>query len=466
MKTENIEDIYELSPVQQGILFHSLLTPELALYFIQLSYTLRGNLNIHAFGLAWQQVATRHPILRTGFYWEQLDKPLQVVHKKITIPLEQQDWRGIDPVEEEEQFQSFLASDRQKNFDFSQPPLMRLTLIRLSDDSYQFVLSKHHLILDGWSSALVMKDFIQIYETLCQRKNTFLAPSSPFGDYIAWLQKQDLSQAEKFWRQMLEGVRSPTSLNNLNTDNLSNSEQRYDEQQIKLSAAITTSLQSLARQHQLTLNTLIQGAWAILLSRYSCQKNVVYGCTVSARPVDLVGVESMAGTFVNTLPVQVNVDGEQYLLLWLQQLQNQQVEMRQYEYTPLVDIQGWSEVPRGMPLFESFVVFENYPIDQVLRKWESDLEIQNISTLYKTNYPINIVIQPSSKLDIGISYDCCRFDVSTINSILKHFEILLQSIVNNPTVRLKNLKVLSEKEQQIFINLEKEIKFDFNFLKV
>lgn len=463
MKTENIEDIYELSPVQQGILFHSLYAPELGLYFIQFSYTVRGHFNVAAFDRAWQQVAARHTILRTSFYWEEIDKPLQVVHRQVKVPLEQHDWRGVDPVEQDKRIKSFLVSDRSSGFDFSQAPLMRLTAIRLADHFYQIVWSKHHLILDGWSAPLAIEEVFQLYEALCQGQNVSLAPCRPFRDYIAWLRKQDLSKAEVFWRQALRGVQAPTPLTNLEVENLSSQEERYDEQQIKLSAATTAALQSLAKQHQLTLNTLFQGAWAVLLSRYSCENQVVYGCGVSGRPVDLVGVETMLGVFINTLPVCVKLEPEQFLLKWLRQLQAQQVEMRQYEYSPLVEIQGWSEVPRSMPLFESIVVFENYPAARVQKNREEALEILKFTSFYKTNYPLNVIGYPGSELVIGINYDCRRFDAATITGILQHFEILLQSIVTNPEVRLKDLTLLTEREQHTALMLEKEVYFDFNF---
>jgi hypothetical protein len=461
MKTENIEDIYELSPVQKGILFHGLYAPEMGLYFIQFSYTVRGNLNVVAFERAWQQVIARHTILRTSFYWEEIDKPLQVVHRQVKVPLEQQDWRGIESTEQQERLESFLKCDRDRGFDFSQAPLMRVTLIRLADEVYQIIWSKHHLILDGWSGPLVFKEVIQLYEAFCQNQDVSLALCRPFKDYIAWLRKQDLSKAEEFWRRLLSGVKAPTPLSHIEVDNSSNQTERYDEEQIKLSAATTATLQSLARQHQLTLNTLFQGAWAFLLSRYSCQNAIVYGCGVSGRPVELVGVESMVGVFINTLPVRVQVDPEQFLLPWLKQLQAQQVEMRQYEYSPLVDVQGWSEVPRGIPLFESIVVFENYPTLGNVHKGEQKLEIEKFTSFYKTNYPLNVIGYPGSELAIGINYDSRRFDAATIVGILWHFEILLEDIAMNPEVRLKDLSLLTPEQKRFALLLEKEVTFDF-----
>jgi amino acid adenylation domain-containing protein len=445
MNGDNIEDIYELSPAQQGILFHSLYSPDSGVYFVQQCYALRGNLNIVAFEDAWQQVVTRHTALRTSFYWENLDKPVQVVNRQVKVPLEQYDWRGIEPTLQQEQLEAFLESDRKQGFDMSQESLIRLTLIGLSDDSYQFIWSKHHLILDGWSTALVLKDVVQRYEALCQGQKVPDTPSRPYGDYIAWLQQQDLSKAETFWRQALSGIQAPTPLISPNIDKPHPVE--YDEQQVKLSQTTTAALQSLARQHQLTLNTLVQGAWAILLSRYSREDDVIYGSTVSGRPADLTGAESMVGLFINTLPVRVKVDANTALLPWLKQLQAQLVEMRQYEYSPLIEIQGWSEVPRGVPLFESILVFENYPVDRVLRESKVNIEIQNVSAFDRTNYPLTAIVIPGSELEFKISYDRNRFDCATITRMLGHFQTLLEGIATNPDVLLKDLPLLTKAEE-------------------
>lgn len=463
MKTENIQDIYEVSPIQHGILFHSLSASELVLYFVQLGFTWHGHLNVVAFERAWQYVVDRHTILRTSFYWEDIDKPLQVVYRNVKVSVIQQDWRGIDSVEQHQRLNSFLKCDREQGFDLSQAPLMRLTLIRLNDHSYQFIWSLHMIILDGWSYPLVLKEVMEVYKAFRQGQDMPLVPGSNFRDYITWLRKQDSSKAEEFWRQMLRGVKAPTPLTNLDSDNLSNAEERYDELLIRLSKATTAKLQSLARQHHLTINALVQGTWVLLLSRYTCQNEVVYGCTVSGRPVDLEGSESMLGMLVNTLPIRVKVDPQQYLLFWLKQFQEQLVEIRQYEYSSLVDIQRWSEMPRGLPLFESIFVFENQPIDTVLSESQEGIDFTNLINLYKTNYPLTVVGYPGLELRIGINYDYHRFDTATIAGILKHFEILLQNMATNPEVRLKDLSLLTERERQITLMLEKQATFNFGF---
>ena len=448
MKIKNVEDVYSLSPMQQGMLFHSLYSPDSGMYFEQLSCTLNGDLNVSAFQGAWQRVVERHPVLRTAFIWEGLDEALQVVRQQVKVPWEQHDWRAFSPIMQREQLKSFLQADRERGFDLSVAPLMRLTLLQVDENAYHFIWSYHHLLLDGWCLSLLLKEVFALYKAFSQGQDLHLVRSRPYRDYIAWLQQQNLSQAEAFWRQALKGFTAPTPLVvGKAVGNLSSQQESYDEQQIQLSAATTQALQSFAQHHQLTLNTLVQGAWVLLLSRYSGQEDVVFGATVSGRPADLVGVESMVGLFINTLPVRVLVSPQAHLVQWLQQLQAQQVELRQYEYSPLVQVQGWSEVPRGLPLFESIVVFENYPIDASLQQGGS-LEFRNVRALERTNYPLTLAADPGAQLSLQLSYDCRRFDADTITRMLEHFQILLEGIVADPKQGLSDLPMLTAKERQ------------------
>ncbi|WP_460207482.1 amino acid adenylation domain-containing protein [Scytonema sp. NUACC21] len=447
-KIKNVEDIYSLSPMQEGMLFHTLYASNSGVYFEHLNCTLKGNLNVLAFQKAWQQVVERHPVLRTAFIWEGLDEPLQVVRQHISLPWEQHDWRSLSPVEQQEQLEAFLQADRERGFDLSQAPLMRLTLIQLASDAYQFIWSHHHLLLDGWSLPLVLKDVFAFYQAFSLKQDLYHKHSRPYRDYIAWLQQQDLTQAEAFWRHTLKGFTAPTPLGiDRALDSTSSLEEPHSEQLLQLSIAVTSELQSFARQHQLTLNTLIQGAWALLLSRYSSQEDVVFGATFSGRPAALAEVESMVGLFINTLPVRVMVSPTTELLSWLGQLQAQLLELRSYEYSPLVQVQGWSDVPRGLPLFESIVVFENYPVDASLREEGGSLEIRNVGAVEQTNYPLTLAAAPGKQLSLHLSYDCRRFDATTITRMLGHLETLLCGIVTNPEQRLSDLPILTPAER-------------------
>ncbi len=459
---EDIQDIYPLSPIQDGILFHALHATEMELYHMQQVYTIHSNLNIPALKYAWQQVTNLHTVLRTSFYWEELNNTLQVVHKQVKVPIEYQNWQGIDPLEQQERLKSFVKSDRMQRFDLSQAPLMRVNIIQIQEHAYYLFLSNHLIILDGWSYPFLLKDVVEIYEAYCRGQDTPLLGGSCFGNYISWLQQQDSSKAEEFWQHELKELKKPTPLTNLYSNNLSNIEERYEDLQITLSEESTRNLDSLAREHYLTMSTLIQGAWAILLSHYSGEKNVVYGCTSSGRPVDLEGSESMVGEMVNTLPVYIKVNMDEYLLPWLQQLQTKLIEIREYEYYPLVDVQKCSKVRGNVSLFDSFFVFENQKTGKFLEEWGS-INVCGNTQYYKTNYPLNIVGYPGSELIIGINYDFRRFDAITIINILDHLKILLESMVTNPKVRIKELLLVMEQRSHIkLLTLEKEMSLHFD----
>ena len=388
----NIELIYGLSPIQQGMLFHSLYEPGADVYFEQFSWSFREAIDIQLFARAWQYVVQQHPILRTSFHWEELDEPLQVVHRRVQMPIEQYDWRRLSAEEQAARLEAFLKADRRRGFELSKAPLLRLALIRMGEQEYQVVWSYHHLLVDGWSAPLIRGDFLAAYDALRSGRSVSLKARPPYRQYINWLQQQDLSGAEAFWRQALKGFTTPTPIYAEPPDPAARGQgDDYAAQQIVLAEAATEGLQALARQSRLTLNTLVLGAWALLLSRYSGQEDVVYGATVSGRPPELPGSESMIGVFINTLPMRVRVDPQAALGPWLQQLQKQQFEWRQFEYTPLAEIQRWSDGEPGVPLFKSIVVFENFPSDAAESR-------RNIRVFQRTNYPLTLVAEPGAQL--------------------------------------------------------------------
>jgi amino acid adenylation domain-containing protein/non-ribosomal peptide synthase protein (TIGR01720 family) len=449
---QNIEDIYPLSPMQQGMLFESLYAPDSGVYFEQVICTLTGNLDVKAFEKAWQQLVARHSILRTGFVWEQLSQPLQVVYRQVKLTVEVYNWQELSAQEQQQQLELFLQSQRQQGFQLSVAPLMRFHLIQLSADSYQFVWSHHHLLLDGWSLPLVFKDLLYFYQAISQGESLHYQSVANYRNYIAWLQKQDLALAEKFWRQKLQGFTVPTPLTvDKLLPNQENGNVSYSEQQIQLTVPATAAVGSFARQHQLTISNLIQAVWAILLCHYSQETDVVFGTTVSGRPPSLVGIESMVGLFINTLPVRVQVSADTQLLDLLKDLQAQQVESEQYSYSSLADIQGFSEVPKGMSLFESIVVFENYPVDATMRSHNYGFDLDNIHGIEQTNYPLTLVAIAREQLLVKISYDTSRFDDATIARMLGHFQTLLEGIIANPEQHLAELPLLTPSEQQQLI---------------
>ncbi|WP_333183873.1 amino acid adenylation domain-containing protein [Microcoleus sp. B3-D7] len=444
----NVEDFYPLSPMQQGMLFHTLYSPNSGVYFEQLTCTLRQLANAQAFKQAWQQVTDRHPILRTSFVWEGVKEPVQVVSRQVQLPWEELDWQDLAPAAQQQQLETFLKSDRDRGLDMRQPPLMRMTLIKLAKDTYYFIWSHHHLLLDGWSNPTILTEVFDFYQAELNGEQLSLPRPRPYRDYIVWIQQQNLSEAESFWRQRLQGFTAPTPLPIERDFGAAAGEESDREQQILLPVATTAALRSLARQQQLTLNTLVQGAWGLLLSRYSGEEDVIFGTVVSGRPPDLAGVESMVGLFVNTLPARVKIRAKDSLLSWLKQLQDRQIEARQYEYSPLVEVQRWSEVPRRLPLFDTLVVFENYPLESSLQKRVQNLEIESVLSFEKTNYALTLTVVPGEELALKIGYSSNRFEDAAIARMLGHLQTLLEGMSANPERQLSELPLLSAAERQ------------------
>ena len=450
----NIEAIYPLSPMQQGMIFHTIEAPNSGVYCEQLTCIIEGNLNVLAFERAWQEIVRRHSVFRTLFLWENRQKPLQVVRNSVKLPWVNSDWRNLEHEVQQQSLESFLRDDRLRGFALERAPLMRCTLIQLSEETYQFIWTHHHLLIDGWCLSIILDEVFTFYEAFKQGQTLDLPSPRPYREYINWLQKQNSEGAKPFWEEELLNITAPTPLivERAKKNNISQIEQGDNRFELLLSASLTDSLSTLTQRNCLTLSTLIQGAWAILLNRYSNESDVIFGATVSGRPVELEGVENMVGLFINTLPVRVKIDRETQVLSWLKKLQQRQVERAEYSYTPLVEIQGWSNIPRGLPLFESLVVFENYPIDASLATGKGDLQINQIETFDRTNYPLTLEVMPAEKLSLQISYDRSRFEADTIKRMLGHLTNLLESIATNPEQSISQLSLLSpaERHQLLF----------------
>ncbi|MEH1813020.1 MAG: amino acid adenylation domain-containing protein [Nostoc sp.] len=451
-KSKDIESIYPLSPTQEGILFHTLYESESTIYFEQFQLTLHGNLDPGVFERAWQLLVERHSALRTLFVWKNRKQSVQVVRKQVNLPWSNLDWRMFPQQEQEIRLNSFLDSDRKQGFELDKAPLMRFALIRVADETYEFVWSFHHLLIDGWSWPIIFKELFALYESIQNGQQLYLAPSRPFRDYINWLQQQDLAGAKAFWQQNLEGFTAPTPLIvERAIGQSSHQQQNIDVRSQHLSVERTTTLKSFAQQHHLTLATLVQAAWGLLLSRYSGESDVVFGTTVSGRPPSLSGVESMVGLFINTLPARLKIPDKTDLLSWLGLLQQEYIEREQYSYTPLVDIQGVSEVPRTQLLFESLVVFENYPVNVTLQQLPGNLSIGELQDRGQTNYPLTLLAIPGEEMTVKIYYDRQRFDADIIDRMAGHFLTLLEGITINPHRTAGELPLLTPAEQDLLL---------------
>ncbi|HET7287407.1 MAG TPA: condensation domain-containing protein, partial [Pyrinomonadaceae bacterium] len=323
-----VEDFYPLTPAQQGILFHALFAPTSGAYCQQFVYSIKGRLNVAAFKRAWKAVIERHPALRTAFLWDGLAEPVQVVFRRAELPIEEYDLTGLEPAAQHAKLNRLLIDDRDTGLALSRPPLMRLALVHVAGDEHHFVWSCHHLLLDGWSRYMISNELFAFYDAFSNGRLLEFETPRPYREYVAWLKQQELGEAETFWRRMLKDFIEPTSiLPELDVTSLSREETGYSEQQLDLSAHTTTSLISLGRQHRLTMNTIVMGAWTFLLSRHSRQRDVLFGVVTSGRPPNLDGVESMVGLFVNTLPMRIRVPRSDSINTWLAEIQRQQLEI-------------------------------------------------------------------------------------------------------------------------------------------
>ena len=442
-----VEDVYELSPLQQGILFHSRAAPDPGVYLITMSYALKGRLDVAAFERAWQRTVDRNPILRTSFHWEDVERPLQVVHRGVLFSCERLDWRGLAPAEQEARLSAFLDGERTRAFPLDLAPLMHLALIHTGDGRYRLIWTFHHILLEGWSASLVLQEVFAHYKGLVRGEEVETAPRPPYRDYILWLQQRDLSRTEAYWRRTLEGFRSPTPLP-VTRQPAPGAGQVYGSHRFSLPVSSSAALASLARRNRLTLNTVLQGAWAMVLSRYSGEEDVLFGSVVSGRQAGVKDAESMVGLFVNTLPARVGVRPEAPVLTWLKELQDRQVEMREFEYSSLMQVQGWSDVPRGTRLFESMFAFENWAGDVSLQGLAEGLEVEDARLIEGgTDYPLALEVGAGSQVWGIFIYDRRRFTDATVARLAGHYETLLQGIVADPERRVSELPLLGQVER-------------------
>jgi surfactin family lipopeptide synthetase C len=448
---------YPLTALQQGMLFHSQPAPQEGVYVQQFICDLREPLDSAVFIRAWAQLIERHSILRTSFAWENSETPLQIVHPMVDVPWEQRDWRSRPTAEQELEQEAFLEADRRRGFDLARAPLFRLALFRLAEARYELIWTSHHALLDGRSRLILLEELFAIYEALCNGRAALLAPAVPFRKHVEWLQAENFELSAPFWRDLLAGYDKPT------LPNPGPAQERgvarthaVARESARLSAALSTSLRSLAAEHDFTLNTLLQGAWAILLSRYSGQRRVVFGATRAGRHSGPEQVAKAVGLLINTLPVAVDVDPNAHLLQWLQSLRALWISMRPHEHTPLGKIQAWSGIPAGRSLFDSLVSFEGYEINAHLRKQGKQWRHRTFHLRGQTNYPLVITgAYDGEEVLLEIEFDACLFDHDFIARMIGHLQTILAGIAGDLSLPLSQVQLLTQAERR-------RIEFEWN----
>src|SRR6266545_932768 len=420
-----IEDIYELSPLQQGILFHSLYDGDADTYVNQRSYLIDGPLDPDALARAWTQAVGAHTALRTSFHWEGLDKPLQVVHREVPVVMHRYDWSGAE--DQQERFDRLIADDLAAGFDLAVPPLQRLHLVRLGDQRYGFIWTHHLLLLDGWSVPIFVSDVLLRYESLTAGGPQPPAPP-PYRDYIAWLQGRDLDAAKDFWVRTLAGRADPGPLGPLLPADPRHESVPVDERVAELPADVVAGLRTAAAGHGVTLNTVLHAAWALVLQRYTGDAEVTFGVTSSGRPPELPRVDRMTGLFTNTLPVRLTVPDDGDLGAWLRDVQATYTAIRRYEHSPLAEIRQWAGGSGAQPLFHSLVIFDNYRLSVESGDLGRRLSIRTLSAVEKTSEPLLLIVTPEPRFTVRVRFHRERFVPGAADEILDCFRAILTAI--------------------------------------
>jgi len=437
------EASYPLSPMQQGMLLHSVYDRNGGTYIQQMVCELREPIRVTLLTRAWSEAVERHAVLRTSFRWEGLAEPIQEVRREVELPFISEDWSLLTSETQEQKILLYKDADRRRGFELTEAPLMRVALFKLGERDYRMIWTFHHALLDGRSHLLILKEVFEAYDAYYSGNAVNLKEPRPYNDYIKWLTKQDLPKAEVYWRRALRGFRSPTGLR---LPAPSRPEQGHGTQHVRLSPELTGQLRNLAERNRVTLNNMVQGAWALLLSLYSGEDDVLFGATRACRHWTSDGSDSMIGLYINTLPFRVQ-RSDRPLLEWLRELRAQHVALREYEHTPLMKIQRWSEVPHGLPLFDSVLVYEDYQMNIRFRALGERWVARNFVLLEQTNYPLTLAAYASSDILLKLEYDQQRFDAQSIERMLNHLQTLLAGIAANPDRRVREVSLPIETER-------------------
>ncbi|QJI28299.1 non-ribosomal peptide synthetase [Pseudomonas sp. ADAK18] len=453
-----IEDVYPLTPMQEGLLLHTLLEPGTGLYYMQDRYRINSALDPERFAQAWQAVIARHEALRASFCWNVGEDMLQVIHKPGSTPIEYLDWSADPETEQEPRLQALLKQEREAGFDLLNQAPFHLRLIRVGEARYWFMMSNHHILIDAWCRSLLMNDFFDIYMALGEGREAQLAMPPRYRDYIAWLQRQNLAEARQWWQRNLQGFERTTPIPSdrpfLREHAGHSGGMVVGDCYTRLDVQDGAQLRELAQAHQLTVNTFAQAAWALVLRRLSGDRDVLFGVTVAGRPVDMPQMQRTIGLFINSIALRVKLpedDQKCSVRQWLSGLLDSNMQLREYEYLPLVTIQEHSELPKGQPLFDSLFVFENAPVEVSVLDRAQSLNATSDSGRTHTNFPLTAVCYPGDDLGLHLSYDQRYFDETTVQGMLGEFKRLLLALVQGFHGDMADLPLIGEQEREFLV---------------
>ena len=443
-----VEDVYPLTPMQSGMLFDALMTGDTGLHLIQFDLVIDRVDEPELLSRAWQRAAERLPILRTAVVWADVSNPVQVVRAAATLPVTQHDWRELPEPERRERWHSLRAADRAAGTDLAAAPLARVAIIRLTDTSVRVLWSVHHIVMDGWSGAELLADVVADYARLRDGEGVTPPPRVPFRDYVRWQGEQDPAPVETYWRGVLGDFTVPSRLPYDRAAAPDYRPRATEWVEVDIAPGLSAQLGEVGKRTKLTMSTLLQGAWALLLSRYSGGQDVCFGGTVSGRTPDLAGIDSVIGMLVNTLPVLARVDSGQDLVSWLAGFQEEQARAREFEAVSLTQAQSWSGLSAGDSLFDSIMVFENYPFDERAFT-EHGLELSHFDTEVAAGAALGVVVLPGDRLTMRLHYDPELFEADSVRRMAEYLRTLLEAFADEPGRTVGELPALSPAEHRV-----------------
>lgn len=432
----NVEAIYPLNFLQQALLFHSF-QEDIDQGFLQVKCVLKGKINLEAFQNAWRQNIQRHEVLRTSVHWEKLEKPVQVVHKEVQLPFTFFDWSAYSPTEQKAKYDELINSDKAKPLDLTKAPVLRIFLISLSVDKHILIWYCHHILVDGWSASIVLQDLLALYNANCNGENASELPAIPsYKSYLAWVKNHDRTRSTNFWTEALKDFEKPTLVGSQKQASRS-LENNFQTKSIKLSEEQSQKLRDVSQKNQITLNTLIQGIWAMLLSRFVEQEDIAFGTIVSGRSIDLPNAERMAGMYMNVLPFRIRLNESEKLSEWLKSLQLQQAKIRGFEYVNLGEIMNAASSADGNLLFDSVIVFENMPLDNLRG---GGISIESFESGLASNYPLTLAVNPLNEIKVYLKYNSSLLSGKRIDWFQRNLSNLFAAIIDNQSDSLKEIR--------------------------
>lgn len=451
-----ISGVYNLTPMQEGMLFHTYLNPETPAYFEQFSCTVTGRLDVRLLESSFNVLINKYDVLRLNFLHENIKKPKQVVFKKRAMKVIYENLTHLDVSNQAHFIQNFIEADQRKGFDLAKDLLLRAAVLQMDDQRYKLIWSYHHIIMDGWCLKTIVQELFDVYKSLSQGITPELVEAPPFASYLQWLDQQDREEARSYWAGYLQDYNSTIELPSFGMRDLGNKVNQQEFQYktnnqvdriYKISKETVLQLEQLAKTYQVTLNTVLQSAWALLLGRYNRTEDVIFGSVTSGRPAEVEGVDQMVGLFINTIPTRITFQGNQSFSSLIQHVQQTSLEMQSYDFYPLAEIQSISMMKQN--LVNHIFAFQNYPVSADTQNASDDLfTISDLEDFEQTNYDFNLILMPNDGLDVKFKYNPSKYTQAAMDRLFQHFEQVLFIVSHNANLLIRDITVITSEERE------------------